>query len=94
MDPNSAATTSTNLLKSSVNLPLTNLATSPAPPPPSAAGNTTCSVLNSLNSPLMDNLTPTTQSSLDSASNHALKGVYTLAEEPELEAQETQIDRI
>ena len=95
MDPNSAATTSTNLLKSSVNLPLTNLTTSPQQPqPPTAAGNTTCSVLNSLNSPLMDNLTPTTQSSLDSASNHALKGVYTLAEEPELEAQETQIDRI
>lgn len=93
MDPNSTASTSNNLLKSNVNLPLTNLGQLPpcssATSPPSS-----CNVLNNLGSPLMDNLTPTTQSSLDSVSNHALKGVYTLAEEPELEAQETQIDRI
>uniref|UniRef100_A0A1I8MUD9 Potassium channel domain-containing protein n=1 Tax=Musca domestica TaxID=7370 RepID=A0A1I8MUD9_MUSDO len=54
-----------------------------------------CPGLNTMGSPLMDTLTPTTQSSLDSnGGNLGLKGVYTLAEEPELEAQETQIDRI
>uniref|UniRef100_A0A1A9UU94 Potassium channel domain-containing protein n=1 Tax=Glossina austeni TaxID=7395 RepID=A0A1A9UU94_GLOAU len=94
MDPNSAASSTTNLLKTSVALPLNNIPSIPTTAPAS------CPTLNALNSPLLDNLTPTTQSSsLDSSngcngSAHALKGVYTLAEEPELEAQETQIDRI
>uniref|UniRef100_A0A1A9WRE8 Potassium channel domain-containing protein n=1 Tax=Glossina brevipalpis TaxID=37001 RepID=A0A1A9WRE8_9MUSC len=93
MDPNSAASSTTNLLKTSVALPLNNI-------PSAANAPASCPTLNALNSPLLDNLTPTTQSSsLDSSNGcngnaHALKGVYTLAEEPELEAQETQIDRI
>lgn len=98
MDPNSTGTSSSNLLKANVNLPLNTM----PPPPPSvtSCGSATsppnsCTMLNNLGSPLVDTLTPTTQSSLDSSGgNHALKGVYTLAEEPELEAQETQIDRI
>lgn len=100
MDPNSSMHQSTQLLKSNISLPLGSIVASPlttsstATTPTSTALLTTVG-LSMVESPLLNNITTSSaQATLDAAGAIGLTGVYTLTEEPELEAQETQIDNM